>query len=260
MILGIDIGNSNVMFGGIDHTGVVFREEIATDPNRTAIEYAIDFKTALDIFQIGAGRIEGCIISSVVPQITSIVRAAARKLTGKEAKVVGPGLKTGLNIRIDDPATLGSDLLVDSVAAVTEHPVPLIIIDIGTATTICVVNEKKQYIGGMVMPGLRTGLNSLVTSTSLLQQISLEPPKKVIGSNTNDAMKSGILYGHAAMVDGLIDRAEKELGKRCTIVATGITARHLIPFCRHHIIVDEDLMLKGLRIIYEKNPDKDREA
>ncbi|MCI1304835.1 MAG: type III pantothenate kinase [Lachnospiraceae bacterium] len=254
MIFGIDIGNSNVMFGGIDDDGVIFREEIATDLNRTAIEYAIDFKTALEIFGIRTDSVEGSIISSVVPQITSIVKAAALKLTGKAAKVVGPGLKTGLNIRIDDPATLGSDLLVDSVAALSEHKAPLIIIDIGTATTLCVVNEKKQYIGGMVMPGLRTGLNSLVTNTSLLQQISLEPPKKVIGSNTIDAMKSGILYGHASMLDGMIDRAERELGKKCTIVATGIPAKKLIPFCRHDIVIDENLMLKGLRVIYRKNP------
>lgn len=253
MILGIDIGNSNVMFGGIDDAGVAFREEISTDRNRTAIEYAIDLKTALEIFGIRPKSVGGCIISSVVPQITSIVESAALKLTGKEPLVVGPGLKTGLNIRLDDPATLGSDLLVDSVAALSEHPAPLIIIDIGTATTLCVVNEKKQYIGGMVMPGLRTGLDSLVRNTSLLQQISLEPPKKVIGSNTIDAMKSGIIYGHASMVDGMIDRAERELGRKCTIVATGITAKRLIPFCRHDIFIDEDLMLKGLKIIYEKN-------
>lgn len=253
MILGIDIGNSNVMFGGIDEHGVKFREVMATDLNRTEIEYAIDLKTALEIFGISPESLEGCIIASVVPQITGVLRSSIYKLTGIRAKVVGPGLRTGLDIRLDDPATLGSDLLVDSVAAVAENPVPIILVDVGTATTICVVNEKRQYVGGVVMTGVRTGLNSLVTNTSLLQQISLEPPKKLIGSNTIDAMKSGMIYGHAAMLDGMIDRIEEEMGVSCTLVATGFPADKIIPFCRHRIHIDEDLMLKGLKIIYEKN-------
>ena len=138
-------------------------------------------------------------------------------------------------------------------AALAEHPVPLIIVDMGTATTVCVINSKRQYIGGMIVPGVRTALDSLVSHTSLLQQISLEPPKKVIGSNTIDGMKSGMIYGNASILDGLIDRIEEELGEKCTIVATGGLAGAIVPHCRRHILVDDDLLLKGLKIIYEKN-------
>ena len=189
----------------------------------------------------------------MVPQVTEVLRMAVEKLIKVPVLIVGPGLKTGLNILIDNPAQLGSDLLVASVAGLAEHPVPQIIIDMGTATTVCVINRKRQYIGGMVVPGVRTGLDSLVSNTSLLQQITLEPPKKVIGSNTIDAMKSGIIYGNAAIMDGLVDRIEAELGEKCTILATGGLAEVIIPHCRHKILVDDDLLLKGLKIIYEKN-------
>lgn len=123
----------------------------------------------------------------------------------------------------------------------------------GTATTVCVINEKRQYLGGMILPGIRTSLDSLVSNTSLLQQIGLEPPAKVIGSNTIDSMKSGILYGNAAALDGLIERIEEELGQRTTIVATGGLAKFVIPFCKREIAIDDDLLLKGLKIIYDKN-------
>lgn len=142
---------------------------------------------------------------------------------------------------------------MDSVAALAEHKPPLIIIDMGTATTVCVINEKRQYLGGMILPGVRTSLDSLVSNTSLLQQIGLEPPEKVIGRNTIDSMKSGILYGNAAALDGLIERIEEELGQSCRILATGGLAKFVIPFCKREITIDDDLLLKGLKIIYDKN-------
>jgi type III pantothenate kinase len=253
MILAIDVGNSNIVVGCIDDREIRFIERISTDRNKTEVEYAISLKNIMEIYEMNGRDMEGGIISSVVPQVTEVLRCAVEKLIRKPVKIVGPGLKTGLNILIDNPAQLGSDLLVDSVAALAEHPVPLIIIDMGTATTVCVINQKRQYIGGMIVPGVRTALDSLVTNTSLLQQISLEPPKKVIGSNTIDGMKSGMIYGNAATMDGLIDRIEEELGQKCTIIATGGLAGAIVPHCRRKILIDDDLLLKGLRIIYEKN-------
>ncbi len=253
MILAIDVGNSNIVVGCIEKDDIRFIERMATDRKKTELEYAVSLKAIMEIYHIQAGDLEGGIISSVVPQVTEVLKRAAEKLIKAPVKVVGPGLKTGLNILIDNPAQLGGDLLVDSVAALGEHKPPLIIIDMGTATTVCVINEKKQYLGGMILPGIRTSLDSLVSNTSLLQQIALEPPAKVIGSNTIDGMKSGILYGNAGALDGLIERIEEELGQRCTILATGGLAKYVIPFCKREIIIDDDLLLKGLKIIYDKN-------
>lgn len=253
MILAIDVGNSNIVVGCIDGDEICFTERVSTDWKKTEVEYAITLKNILEIHEIQEGDLEGGIISSVVPQITEVLKCAVEKLVRFPVKIVGPGLKTGLNILIDNPAQLGSDLLVDSVAALADHPVPLIIIDMGTATTVCVINQKRQYIGGMIVPGVRTALDSLVSHTSLLQQIGLVPPRKVIGSNTIDSMKSGMIYGNAAILDGLIERIEEELGERCTIVATGGLADAIVPHCKREIILDDDLMLKGLKIIYEKN-------
>ncbi len=253
MILAIDVGNSNIVVGCIEKDDIRFIERMATDRKKTELEYAVSLKAIMEIYHIQAGDLEGGIISSVVPQVTEVLKRAAEKLIKAPVKVVGPGLKTGLNILIDNPAQLGGDLLVDSVAALGEHKPPLVIIDMGTATTVCVINEKKQYLGGMILPGIRTSLDSLVSNTSLLQQIALEPPAKVIGSNTIDGMKSGILYGNAAALDGLIERIEEELGQRCTILATGGLAKYVIPFCKREIIIDDDLLLKGLKIIYDKN-------
>ena len=213
----------------------------------------------LELYEIDVSHLSGGILSSVVPQLTNILKDAAEKLIHKEITVVGPGLKTGLNIVIDNPGQLGSDLLVDAVAAMAENPLPVIVVDLGTATTFCLVNEKKQYVGGLVMPGIRTGLDSLVTRTSLLPHIQLKKPEKVIGTNTMDAMRNGVIHGNAAMIDGVISRIEEEMGTTCSVVATGGLAKYIIPVCRRSIKVDEDLLLKGLKILYDKNSDRNRE-
>ena len=254
MILAIDVGNSNIVFGCIENDEIRFIERMSTDRKKTELEYAGQHKKYYGRSTTFRGKTwEGGIISSVVPQLTEVLKMAVEKLIKAPVKIVGPGLKTGLNILIDNPAQLGGDLLVDSVAALAEHKPPLIIIDMGTATTVCVINEKRQYLGGMILPGVRTSLDSLVSNTSLLQQIGLEPPEKVIGRNTIDSMKSGILYGNAAALDGLIERIEEELGQSCRILATGGLAKFVIPFCKREITIDDDLLLKGLKIIYDKN-------
>ena len=253
MILAIDIGNTNIVVGCIDDQKTYFIERLSTVRTKTELEYAVDLKTVLDIYHIQGSDIEGCIISSVVPQITNTAKLAAEKILKKEVMVLGPGVKTGLNILMDHPAQLGADLVADAVAGLNEYPVPFIVIDMGTATTVSVVNSKKQYIGGMILPGVRVSLDALTAHASQLSGISIDAPKHVIGKNTVECMKSGVLYSSAAALDGIIDRVEEELGEKTTVIATGGLAKKIVSHCKKDIILDEDLLLKGLLIIYKKN-------
>ena len=217
------------------------------------MEYAIDLKILLELNHILPGQLEGGIIASVVPQITWIVKEAAEKILKRNVLLVGPGVKNGLNIKMDNPASVGSDQIVDAVAAIEEYPLPLIIIDMGTATTMSVVDMKKNYIGGVIMPGINVSLNALTDHAAQLYGISLEAPRHTIGKNTVDCMRSGVIHGNAACIDGMIDRIEEELGQPATLVATGGLAKVIMPHCKREIFVDDDLLLKGLRIIYDKN-------
>ena len=253
MILAIDIGNTNIVVGCIDEEKIYFTERLSTVRTKTELEYAVDLKTVLDIYHIKRTDIEGCIISSVVPQITGIAKLAAEKILKKEVMVLGPGVKTGLNIVMDNPGQLGADLVSDAVAGLDSYPVPLVVIDMGTATTISVVNSKKQYIGGMIMPGVRISLDALTARASQLSGISIDAPRHIIGKNTIECMKSGVLYSNAAALDGIIDRIEEELGEKTTVIATGGLAKKIVPHCRKEIILDEELLLKGLMLIYRKN-------
>lgn len=253
MVLAVDIGNSNVVIGCFEGNDIRLLERMSTNRNSTALEYAVLIKTVLELNGLDRISFEGGIISSVVPSVTNMVKAAIEKLTGKPPLVVGPGLKTGLKILLDNPAQLGSDRVADAVAAISEYPYPLITIDMGTATTISVIDRNKNFIGGVIMPGLRISAESLSSRTSQLPQVSLDPPKKAIGRNTIDCMRSGIVLGCAATIDGIIEKIEEELGYPCTVVSTGGHAGIVIPYCKRRIIVDEKLLLKGLMILYQKN-------
>lgn len=253
MILAIDIGNTNIVVGCIRGDEVLFTERLSTNTTHTTLEYAISFKNVLEIYQIDAKEIEGAIISSVVPPITNVIRDSIHKITDAEVLIVGPGVKTGLNILMDNPKTLGSDLVVNAVAGISEYPVPLILIDLGTATTISVIDNKKNYIGGMILPGVRTSLDALTARAAQLSGIDLEAPKRVIGKNTIECMKSGIVYSNAALIDGVILRMEEELGEKATVIATGGLAKSIVPYCKEDVILDDDLLLKGLLWVYKKN-------
>ena len=245
MILAIDIGNTNIVLGCVEGKKTYFIERLSTDKAKTELEYAVSLKNVLELYEIPVEQIEGGIISSVVPQVTELCRSAAEKVIKKPVKVVGPGVKTGLNIKLDDPATAGSDLVVVAVAALNEYTCPQIVIDMGTATTMSVLDQKGSFIGGVILPGLRTSLDALVSNAAQLSQTSLTAPKKVIGKNTLDCMKGGMIYGNAASIDGMIERMEEELGCKCTIVATGGLAKAVIPHCRHDIIIDEAHRVAG---------------
>lgn len=253
MILAIDIGNTNIVLGCIDEEKSYFIERIATSNSKMELEYAVDIKMVLDIHGIRPEIIEGAIISSVVPRLTKIIREAAEKIIKKAPLIVGPGVKNGMNILIENPGQMGSDLVADAVAAIAEYNVPLVIFDLGTATTVCVVDEKKNYIGGMIYPGVNTALNALARNASQLNDISLDEPKHLIGRSTAECMKSGIIYSNASAIDGIIERIQDEMGCHVTAVATGGLAGIIAPFCRKNIILDENLLMKGLWIIYKKN-------
>ncbi len=253
MILAIDMGNTNIVIGGIDAAQTYFVERITTNHVKTGMEYAINIKNILEIHNIDKSQVEGTILSSVVPPLNATISSAVKKIFGFRPKLVGSGMKTGLNIIMDNPKTVGSDMIVDAVAASKEYPLPAIIIDMGTATTMSVLDQKGNYTGGVILPGLRVSLDSLSSKTAQLPSISLDIPQKVIGKNTIDCMRSGIMYGNAGMIDGIIERMEEELGEKATVIATGGLSRFVVPLCRHTIIYDEALLMKGLWILYEKN-------
>ena len=253
MILTVDIGNSNIVIGGVEGEKIVFEARLRTDATKTSDEYCVDLKSLLDVYGIAAASIEGAIIASVVPQVLNSMQTAIKKLTGKTSLVVGPGLKTGLNIKIENPAQTGADLVVGSVAALREHKPPLIVIDMGTATTIVVLDKEGALIGGAIAPGVKISLDALTDRTALLPGLQLDQPKRAIGRNTIDCMRSGIMLGSACMLDGMVQRMEEELGAKATVVVTGGIARFVTPMCRTPMIYDKDLLLKGLATLYLEN-------
>ncbi|MBQ2666998.1 MAG: type III pantothenate kinase [Clostridia bacterium] len=253
MILAIDIGNTNIVLGGCRGDEIVFRERLSTVRTATVLEYTALLKTAFEMNGVSPGEIDGAILSSVAPGVTGTMKAAVEKFLHITPLIVGPGIKTGLRIQIDNPAQLGSDMVVAAVAGVQQYPLPLILIDMGTATTLSVVDKTGTFRGGMILPGVTVSHDALIRETAQLQRVAFDVPKTLIGRNTADCMKSGLLYGSAGALDGLIDRIHLELGEPCTAVATGGLANLIAPLCRNKILVDDDLLLSGLVLLYNKN-------
>lgn len=253
MILTVDIGNSNIVIGGVREDEVLFEARLRTDATKTSDEYCLDVKSLIDVYGIKAKEVEGAIIASVVPQVLNSFQTAIKKLTGKTPLVVGPGLKTGLNILLENPGQTGADLVVGSVAALREHKPPMIVIDMGTATTVSVLDKNGSYIGGAIIPGVKISLDALTDRTALLPGLQLDQPKRAIGRNTVDAMRSGIMMGTACMLDGMIERMEAELGYKTTVIATGGIAKFIVPLCHREMIYDKDLLTKGLVALYKEN-------
>ncbi len=253
MILTIDIGNSNIVLGCVDGEEILFEARLRTDATKTSDEYCIDLKTILEVYGVKPEQTEGSIIASVVPQVLNSVQTALIKLTGKAALVVGPGLKTGLNIKVENPAQTGADLVVGCVAALHEHKAPLIVVDMGTATTIVVLDRDGAFIGGSISPGVKISLDALTERTALLPGLQLDRPRRIIGRNTIDCMRSGIMMGTACMLDGMIAGMEEEMGYPATVVATGGIAKFVVPLCKREMIYDKDLIIKGLALLYREN-------
>ncbi|MBO5200662.1 MAG: type III pantothenate kinase [Clostridia bacterium] len=253
MLLAIDIGNTNITLGLFRDEVLQVTARLATDHRKTPDEYAVLIKDTLALHGEEVGHIEDCIISSVVPTVGAAVSSAVALLCDTVPLMLGPGVKTGLNIKIDNPAQLGADLAAGAVGALHEYTMPCIIIDMGTATTLSVLDENGAFLGGSIAAGVRMTLRALAEGTAALPSVGITSPKSVIGRNTVDCMQSGLVLGAAAMLDGLIDRIEAELGMSATVVATGGLSKEIIAHCNNDIIYNENLLLEGLRLIYEKN-------
>ncbi|MBQ7120019.1 MAG: type III pantothenate kinase [Oscillospiraceae bacterium] len=253
MILAIDIGNTNIVLGGFSGDDLSFVARIATNPSKTEDEYATKIKSILELHNADRENIDGAIISSVVPPLNSVMKKAINIAYGVDSIMVGPGIKTGINIHCDNPSSVGADLICACVAAHHIYGSPSLVIDMGTATKMMVINEKGTFIGVSIIPGVSIALSALASGTAQLPQISLEAPKSVIGKNTIDCMRSGVVFGNASMIDGMIDRFFEEMGKEFQVIATGGLAPTIIRHCKHNITLDSDLIMKGLNILYKKN-------
>lgn len=251
MLLTLDVGNTNIVIGILDGRELVNSGRLSTDIYKTDDEYAMSIHSFLQLNN--ALNINGAIISSVVPALVSTLVKAIKIVCNVDALVVGPGIKTGLSIKIDDPAQLGADLVVGAVAAKEKYPQPTIIFDLGTATTGFVLDKGANFIGGIITTGVQTSINALASGAALLPQIDISVPKKVIGTNSIECMKSGCVIGTACMLDGLVDKFEHELGEKATVVVTGGLGESIAKNCTHDMIIDKNLLIDGLRIIYEKN-------
>lgn len=253
MILAIDIGNTNIAIGGFYDGEIGFVARISTNSHQTADEYASKILHMLSLYSIDRASVKGAIISSVVPPLTSVMRDAIKFIYDVTPLIVGPGIKTGLNIHCDNPTSVGSDIICACVAALKLYGEPALVVDMGTATKMSVVDDRGAFVGVSIMPGVLMGLRALSSGTAQLPQVSLEAPNSVIGKNTVDSMKSGAVFGTSAMIDGMIDLISREYGKKLPTYATGGLSSSVIKYCKNEITLDENLVLKGLEIIYEKN-------
>lgn len=253
MLLAIDIGNTNITLGAYNSNYLTFTARLATDTRKTDDQYAIEIKHLLALYEIQSDDIEDCIISSVVPSVGRSISHAVSKLCQIVPLMLGPGIKTGLNIKIDNPAQLGADLVAGAVGAIDAYTMPCVVIDMGTASTISVLDKNGTFLGGVIAAGVRLTLKALAENTAQLTSIPIEAPKSIIGTNTTECMQAGLVFGTAAMIDGIIEKIEAQLGEKPTVVATGGLSREIITHCKNNIIYNENLLLDGLRAIYEKN-------
>ncbi len=253
MLLTIDIGNTNIVLGGYLNDRLVFTSRISTDATKTSDEYASKIKSILNLYDVKAPAISAAIISSVVPPLNHTFKTAVLKAYGVEPLLVLPGIKTGMNLKCDDPSTVGADLICACVASLNLYGAPSVTVDMGTATKIMALDKSGTFCGVSIIPGVNIGLKALASGTAQLPQISLEAPPSPLGKNTADCMRSGVVFGNASMIDGMIDRFFDEMGGEFPVIATGGLSSTIIPHCKHEIILDDELVLKGLNIIYKKN-------
>lgn len=253
MLLCTDVGNTNIKFALYKGEKLLMKLRFSTNRSKTADDYAVDLYTIFKINNVNVKEISGSIISSVVPLVTDLLKKAIMTVANVDSLVIGPGIKTGLDIRLDNPGAVGSDIVCMCVALKKYYPCPVIVVGMGTATTILYMNENKAYCGGVILPGVQISLDALTARCALLPSVNFSAPQKAIGTNTADCIRSGIIYSNAAMIDGMIDRFEEEVQQKCTLVATGGMAQHIVSYCKKNIIINDDLVLEGLRLIYEKN-------
>ena len=253
MVFAVDVGNTNIVIGCYEKGVLNFVSRLATDTSRMEDQYAIEFSNILALYHCSPSCFEGAIISSVVPPLTPVLREALKKLLGCRVFVVSPELKNGLDIKIKQPSILGSDLICASVAAIKQFPMPCIIADLGTATKIMALDSQGAFLGCSIMPGVNISLEALSSRAAQLPQINLESVTEVIGTTSIDSMKSGVVFGTASMIDGMIDRYAAIFGENVSVAATGGLSGVIVPYCNHKIAVNPTLVLDGLYEIYQKN-------
>ncbi len=254
MLLAIDVGNTNIVYGLIDGTKLVHQFRVETNRNRTSDEYAVIVRQLLDMHGIAAKNVTAAIIASVVPALTEPMGQLVKRAFGIEALVVGPGIKTGMAILYENPREVGADRIVNAVAAYERFKNGLIVVDFGTATTFDCVTPKGEYMGGVIAPGIQISADALFARAAKLPRVEITKPPKVVGRNTQNSMQSGIVFGYVGLVDGLVERLIDEMAfPSCEVIATGGLARLIAPLSKTIKEVDDELTITGLRILYERN-------
>ncbi len=253
MVLVVDIGNTNIVVGVVDKGEVLVSERITSDVEKACGEYAIVIKSILQMYRISEFDLEGSIISSVVPMLNKVLKCAIEKIIPGNPLMVRNLSNLGIDLKIENPGEIGDDLLVAASYGVENYQLPLVVVDMGTSTTISVIDSNKNFIGGAIIPGMRVSLDALVSKTAQLCYTQIEKPKQVIGRNTEDCIKSGLIYGSASMIDCFLDKIEDELGEKVYVVATGGLCEYVVPHCNREIDFDRHLMLKGLYRLYLMN-------
>ena len=253
MLIAVDVGNTQTVMGLYDGDELVDRWRLSTDPDRTADEYKLLVAGLLRQDGHALEEVHGAALSSVVPTAKLALTAVAEEVIDGTVVVVGPGVRTGMAINIDNPREVGADRVVNSVAASHRYGTPVVSVDFGTSTNVDVVDATGAYIGGVIAPGLEVSQDALIARTAALRRVETTPPGSAIGKNTVEAIQSGLVFGHAGLVDGVVGRILDELDAEAAVVATGGLASTIVPHCRMVSSVDEDLTLDGLRLIYEMN-------
>lgn len=253
MLLTVDIGNTNVVFGLYDGEKLVHTMRVATVKTRTEDEYGVLLLELLALRRVSPKSIEAAILASVVPPLTEVMAEAIRGAFAREPIIVGTGTKTGIPVLYENPREVGSDRIVNAVAAYERVRGPVIVVDLGTATTFDCISPKGEYLGGVIVPGLRVSLDGLLASAAKLHPIELTAPPRVLGRNTTHAIQSGVVLGHASLIDGMIERLEAELEYKSEVIATGGLAALVAKHSRHIEHIDVNLTLEGLRILHARN-------
>ncbi|ARJ39135.1 type III pantothenate kinase [Sporosarcina sp. P21c] len=253
MLLVLDTGNTNIVLGVYEGDQLKHHWRMETYRHKTEDEYAMQVKALFQHVGISFTDITGIIISSVVPPVMFPLEQMCKKYFNQKPMVVGPGVKTGLNIKYENPREVGADRIVNAVAAIREYGSPLIIVDFGTATTYCYVNEHGEYMGGSIAPGIKISMEALFDRASKLPRVQLARPEHVVGKNTVAAMQSGIIFGYVGQVEGIVNRIKEDCAVEPTVIATGGMADLIASETKVIDIVDDFLTLKGLHLIYERN-------